>query len=222
MLVKVKYFGYYPLGSDIKINDIEIMKSRWNIYKKPSITYGKKNTASPFLQDLYYVVSKEKAVFFVAVEWGLGHYHIFIVSEKTNKKLSKNIDVENQQYNPMAVHINKAGNAVRVYGRVVSGARDINFKATDSFFTLIDRKVSNDFTRYTFTNDGNDRFYLDVYNPSMTDYAELFILIGKADKVVWHFNSTEDGEIYQEYVLIDTYVKLTRQYAGQKELLYFH
>ena len=62
MLVKVKYFGYYPLGSDIKINDIEIMKSRWNIYKKPSITYGKKNTASPFLQDLYYVVSKEKAL----------------------------------------------------------------------------------------------------------------------------------------------------------------
>ena len=122
----------------------------------------------------------------------------------------------------MAVHINKAGNAVRVYGRVVSGARDMNFKAADSFFTLIDRKVSNDFTRYTFTNDGNDRFYLDVYNPSMTDHAELFILIGKADKIVWHFNSTEVGEVYQEYVLLDTYVKLTRQYAGQKEVLYFH
>ena len=60
-----------------------------------------------------------------------------------------------EAYNPMAVHINKAGNAVRVYGRVVSGARDMNFKAADSFFTLIDRKVSNDFTRYTFTNDGN-------------------------------------------------------------------
>ena len=98
----------------------------------------------------------------------------------------------------------------------------MNFKVADSFFTLIDRKVSNDFTRYTFTNDGNDRFYLDVYNPSMTDHAELFILIGKADKIVWHFNSPENGEIYQEYVLLDTYVKLTKQCAGQKEILYFH
>ena len=42
MLVKVDYLGFYPLGSDIKIHDIEIMKSKWNVYKKPSITYGKK------------------------------------------------------------------------------------------------------------------------------------------------------------------------------------
>ena len=70
-----------------------LMKSEWNVYKKPSITYGKKNIASPFLQDLYYVVSKGKAVFFVAVEYGLGHYHIFTASEKHNKKLSKKIDI---------------------------------------------------------------------------------------------------------------------------------
>lgn len=93
MFVKVDYLGFYPLGSDIKINDIEIMKSKWNVYKKPSITYGKKNVASPFLQDLYYVVSKGKAIFFVAVEWGLGHYHIFTASEKHNKKLSNKIGI---------------------------------------------------------------------------------------------------------------------------------
>ncbi len=93
MFVKVNYLGFYPLGSDVKINDIEIMKSKWNVYKKPTITYGKKNVASPFLQDLYYVVSKGKAIFFVAVEWGLGHYHIFTASEKHNKKLSNKIDI---------------------------------------------------------------------------------------------------------------------------------
>ena len=92
MFVKFNYLGFYPLGSDVKINDIEIMKSKWNVYKKPSITYGKKNIASPFLQDLYYVISKGKAVFFVAVEWGLGHYHIFTANEKQNKRLSKKHD----------------------------------------------------------------------------------------------------------------------------------
>ena len=88
-----------------------------------------------------------------------------------------------------------------------------------SDITINDIEIMN---RYTFTNDGDDRFYLDVYNPSMTDHAGLFILIGKADRVVWHWKSNEIGEIYQEYVLTDTYVKLTRQYAGQKEVLYFH
>ncbi|MBR2970525.1 MAG: hypothetical protein IKC48_01845 [Clostridia bacterium] len=93
MLVKVNYHGFYPLGSDVKINNIEIMKSNWNVYPKCTITYGKRNVASPVFQDLYYVVSKENAVFFVAIEWGLGKYHIFTVSEKQGKKLYKGIEV---------------------------------------------------------------------------------------------------------------------------------
>ena len=43
MLVKVKYSGFYPLGSDVRVNGVEIMKSKWHRYKKPTITYGKKN-----------------------------------------------------------------------------------------------------------------------------------------------------------------------------------
>ena len=38
MFVKVTYFGYFPLGSDIKINDVEMMKSKWSVYKKPSVS----------------------------------------------------------------------------------------------------------------------------------------------------------------------------------------
>ena len=98
----------------------------------------------------------------------------------------------------------------------------MNFKIDDATFALIDTTVSADFTRYTFSNNGDDRFYLDVYNPSMIDNSELFILIGKADKVVWHWKSTEMGEIYQEYVFLDAYVKFIRHCAGEKEVLYFH
>ena len=53
MFVKVNYFGFYPLGADIKINNIEIMKSQWNVYKRSIITWGKKNIVSPFMQDLF-------------------------------------------------------------------------------------------------------------------------------------------------------------------------
>ncbi|MBR3843128.1 MAG: hypothetical protein IKM38_07675 [Christensenellaceae bacterium] len=222
MFVKTEYVGFYPLGSDVKINNIEIMKSKWHVYQKPVITYGKKKTASPLLKDLFYVVSKGHIQFFVAVEWGLGHYHIFTVNEKQSRKLSNHIGMQNDAYLPIAVHINKIGHSIRVYGRIVSGARDINFKVDDSTFILIETTVFEDFTRYAFTNNGDDRFYLDVYSPSMTDHTELFILIGKADKVIWHWNSKEAGEIYQEYKLLDTYVQLTRCCSTETEILYFH
>lgn len=91
MLVKVEYFGFYPLGADIELNNTPIMKLEWNLYKKVALTYGKKNVVSPFLEQLYYVESNEGTVFFVAVEYGLGHYHIFKAGEKTNQKLSLKI-----------------------------------------------------------------------------------------------------------------------------------
>ena len=88
MFVKVEYFGFYPLGSDVELNNVPIMKTEWNLYKKAAFTHGKKNIVSPFLEQLYYVKSNEGPVFFVAVEYGLGHYHIFKTDEKTNQKLS--------------------------------------------------------------------------------------------------------------------------------------
>lgn len=222
MLVKVNYFGFYPLGSDIKINNIEIMKSEWYVYKKYPIIYGKKHIVSPFLQELFYVVSKTDIVFFCAVEWGLGHYHIFTVSERQSKKLSKSIDTQNTIYHPIAIHINKVGHSVRIFGRVVSGERDMNFKVADSIFKLIRTEVSEELIKYTFTNNGDDRFYLDVYNPRMVDDSELFILIGEADKIIWYWDSTEMGEVRQEYRWLDTYGEFTRCCSGEKEILYFH
>ena len=88
MFVKVEYFGFYPLGSDVELNNVPIMKAEWNLYKKAAFTYGKKNIVSPFLEQLYYVKCNEGTIFFVAVEYGLGHYHIFRTDEKTNQKLS--------------------------------------------------------------------------------------------------------------------------------------
>ena len=92
MLVKVEYFGFYPLGADIELNNIPIMKLEWNLYEKVALTYGKKNVVSPFLAHLYYVKCNGHAVFFVAVEYGLGQYHIFKTDEKTNQKLSLKIE----------------------------------------------------------------------------------------------------------------------------------
>ncbi len=91
MLVKVNYFGFYPLGSDIELNGVKIMKSEWNTYKKPVLLYGKKNIVTPFFAQLFYVLSAENTVFFAAIEYGLGKYHIFTVNERQIKKLCKKL-----------------------------------------------------------------------------------------------------------------------------------
>jgi hypothetical protein len=86
MLVKVEYFGFYPLGADRELYNVPIMKAEWNIYNKAVFTYGKKNVVSPFLGQLYYVKYNESFVFFVAIEQGLGHYRIFSTDEKNKHK----------------------------------------------------------------------------------------------------------------------------------------
>ena len=91
MLVKVEYLGFYPLGDDVELYNVSIMKLEWNVYNKAAFVYGRKNVVSPFFGQLYYVKSNEGFVFFVAVEYGLGHYHIFKTDEKTNIKLSAKI-----------------------------------------------------------------------------------------------------------------------------------
>ena len=91
MIAKVKQFEFYPLGSDVELNGIKIMQEYWNEYDKFIIPIGKKNVVNPFMQQVFYVVSKDKIVFFVAVEYGLGHYHIFMISDKKSKKLEKKV-----------------------------------------------------------------------------------------------------------------------------------
>ncbi len=93
MFVKVNYFGSYPLGADVELNNAKIMQSEWNEYRKLTFIYGKKSVVSLFGLQLFYVVTQTKIVFFGAYEYRLGHYHIFAVSENTNEKLSKSINV---------------------------------------------------------------------------------------------------------------------------------
>lgn len=155
-------------------------------------TIGKKNVVSPFMQQVFYVISKDKIVFFVAIEYGLGHYHIFSISDKEAKKLEKKV-IGIKEYNHFAVEINKVANGVKAYGRIIIGSRDQNYKIADSCFKLIDTKVNVGYTLYVFTNNGEDRFYLEVYNPELVETSQNYVLIGKATKVVWRWETKEEG-----------------------------
>ena len=89
MIAKSIYLGCYPLGGDLEINGIKVMQSEWKVLCKPSVLpFGKHDKGvNPFFCDTFVVEIDGKRAFFLASEAGIGKYHIFGLSEKTNQKL---------------------------------------------------------------------------------------------------------------------------------------
>lgn len=220
MFVKCKYFGFYPLGSEVELEGIKIMQEYWNEYSKFIIPIGKKNVVSPFMQQVFYIISNEKIIFFIAVEYGLGQYHIFTISNKASKRLEKKI-VGKREYHPFAVVINKASNDVVVYGRVIMGARDQNYKCPDNCFKLIDTKINLDYTQYIFTNNEVDRYYLDVYNPELVETSQNYVFIGKSSKVVWSWSNEKEGLQIIERRLLENYIENKYIWNNQEKICYY-
>ncbi len=220
MLVKCKYFGFYPLGSEVELEGIKIMKEYWNECNKFIIPIGKRNVVSPFMQQVFYVITNAKIIFFVAIEYGLGHYYIFTISNKASKRLEKKI-IEKKVYNSFAVVINKVSNDIDIYGRKIWGARDRNYKCSDNFFKLIDTKINSEYSKYIFTNNGDDRYYLEVYNPELIETSQNYVLIGKASKVVWHWVTKEEGLQVIERRLLENYIENKYIWNNQENICYY-
>ena len=91
MIAKVTYFGFYPLGTDVSLRNTRIMQEKWNRCTVPVFVIGKKNVVNPTFGEVYYIKNDGQAVFFVAIEYGLGHYHIFTFNAKSQEKLNKKI-----------------------------------------------------------------------------------------------------------------------------------
>ena len=92
MFVKVNYFGFYPLGSDVCYKDVKIMQTPWESYKSPAFVFGKKQTVNPCFGQVFYAKNDNQTVFFVAIEYGIGHYHIFSINDCTQQKMIRKIN----------------------------------------------------------------------------------------------------------------------------------
>ena len=89
MLAKAIYLDYYPLGGDLEIDGIKVMQFEWNCLLRPIILpFGKTiQGVSPTFSHVFAVTGKEKTVFFLANESGIGKYHIWSFSDIVVKKI---------------------------------------------------------------------------------------------------------------------------------------
>ena len=89
MLAKAIYLGYYQLGGDLEIDGIKIMQFEWKRLLRPIILpFGKTiQGVNPTFSHVFVVAEKQKTVFFLANECGIGKYHIWSFSDKFLEKL---------------------------------------------------------------------------------------------------------------------------------------
>ena len=68
-------------------------------------------------------------------------------------------------------------------------------KLDDNIYKLISENFEDGLFKFSFTNNGEDRFYLEIYNPKYADRSDNYIMIHKADKVVWSYIPYENSKL---------------------------
>ena len=80
------------MGSDVCYNDVKIMQTSWKEYRFPVLVFGKKHIVNPCFGHVYSAKNDNHMVFFVAIEYGLGHYHIFSINDCTQRIMYRKVN----------------------------------------------------------------------------------------------------------------------------------
>ncbi len=89
MLINTKYVGFFPLGSDIVLDGVLIMQCPWAACTKTVLAIGGGGPVCPLGGMVFSATQGNSVAFFVAIEEGLGKYHIFSINKKASEKLKK-------------------------------------------------------------------------------------------------------------------------------------
>jgi len=168
----------------------------------------KQQKVSAFGKTIFCAEENGKSVFFVAKEWGLGKYHIFLFKDKTNEKLKMNIK-GTTVIHQIAVLIDRVNDSIKIYGKYVS-PRDMNGLVSDSIYKYLKEEIDENKHIFFFTNSGKDEQRLIVKNPVGMERSDNYIIIAKAEYVRWetdYYNQSKVLPYIAEYSIEKNLVK---------------
>ena len=87
----------------------------------------------------------------------------------------------------------------------------------DNIYSYITTIKENDYIKYVFTNNGNDRFYLYVYGFEAAEENDDYILIGMADKIIWDYPCYGNNSLSRKTY---TYLYINGEVSIKNELLW--
>lgn len=101
----------------------------------------------------------------------------------------------------MAIKVSKKFKSVLIYNMDPQQGR-----LGDNIYRYIITIKEKDYIKFVFTNNGNDRYFLYVYNFEACEENDDYILIGMADKIIWDYPSFENKSLSRKnytYLYID-------------------
>ena len=182
LLIKACAFSHYC--------DLE-KENRENLAKEYQLGYGEYESRKFIFENILNVLEDyDKDIY----EANIQKYTKYINTNRTTKdKWFFNINTkEFETYiSPelFAVIIYKDTHYVNVYNQDPCGGRHY-----DNFYTFLSSEIVDNVLTFTFTNSGIDRFYLSVHNPDFCNDSKKYILIGKADQIIWTHSYDENNQ----------------------------
>lgn len=197
-LFLVRYLGYFPLGSEVLVDGVQIMMKEWGTVTPTPLVIGRANrNIGVFGNGVFGVVENEKKVFFIALEYGIGKYHVFTFSDRASKKLSKrSIKFENYSSHGTTypVFVNKKDNTVKIYGRFLF-SKDENGHVPDSFVIYDHDELIQDELYIYFKNS----ILIRVIEPKISFNNENGLLVLKAKNIILDYK-IEDSNVINHVV----------------------
>ena len=184
---------------------LEEKNKREQLIKEYPFGYGEYETRKYLFENILKVIKGYDEKHHVSL---INKYTKYLnMNRKTKQRWSYNKSTEKFEIYPVAsysaVIISKAINTIRIYNQDPCGGR-----LDDNIYKLISENIEDGLFKFSFTNNGEDRFYLEIYNPQYADGSDNYIMIYKADKVVWSYMPFENSESKQERIFIFDGTKL--------------
>ena len=116
----------------------------------------------------------------------------------------------------MAVKVYKSSGSVSIYNMDPQQGR-----ISDNIYKYITTIKENECIKFVFTNNGNDRYFLYVYDYEAAEENENYILIGFAKKIIWNYPSDEPNTIARKqyiYLYINCEVNISNELIWEGNL----
>ena len=101
-----------------------------------------------------------------------------------------------------ALLINKVEKSLRIYGEEPQG------RLEGIKYSFLGQEENDQINKYYFEDSNGERHSIEVYNPTICEHSQNYIIIGIADKIEWCFCKNNNSEFKKTFYLENNIVRI--------------
>ena len=101
----------------------------------------------------------------------------------------------------IALLINIVGKSIKIYGE------EPQIGLEDAKYSFLKLEKNDQINKYLFEDSNGEQHSIEVYNPKACEHSQNYIIIGIADKIVWHFGKNNNSKFKKTFYLENNTVR---------------